>query len=174
MGRACKVCSSKNRVEYDKLYLNERWEVKDIWRHSKIKLKDDINYKSFLYHFRNHVQNLVDASVEASKLRNEKVKEEIYKAIDISKKLRGNIERIQEIIDKELEKDEKDFPYLLEVMREARQLYKLLLEYSEKLDLGPTIDKDSIYDKVIECLIESQIPDEYLYRFDQEWKKKEV
>jgi len=174
MGRRCKVCQSPNQAEYDRLFLDEKWEIKDIWRYAKIKKNEDIPYDSFRYHFKHHVKEIVEATVKASRLRDKKIKEEISKTIDISTKLRENLERIQAMIDTELDKEENvDISLLLELMKEARQLYKLLLDYSEKLDLGPSIDKESLYDQVIESLIEAQIPDSLIFKFSEAWKKRE-
>ena len=174
MGRKCRLCSSPNLNEYEKLYL-EGWNIKDIWTYAKTKKDENVPYHSFLYHMRNHVDVIIESEVKSSKLRREKIKEEIYKTIEISENLRKNIESVQEMIDRLMQDwDEKtDMKLLLSLLQEARQLYKLLLDYSDKIDLEPTVDKETIYDKVVQCMISAQLPDRWIHEFIKEWERLE-
>ena len=173
MGRHCKLCSSPNRNEYEKLFL-DGWNIKDIWKYSRTKKNENIPYHSFVYHMRNHLEKVIESGVKSSELRKERIRDEIYKTIAISENLRKNIERVQKMIDEEMSKRErKDTKLLLALLQEARQLYKLLMDYSDKIDLGPEVDKETIYDQVIQCMISAQIPDEWIHRFVKEWEKIE-
>jgi len=174
MGRSCRVCNSPNRNEYERLYLNG-WKVKDIWKYAQTKHSENIPYHTFLYHMRHHVEEVIQSQVEASKFRKERIKDEIYKTIQISENLRKNIERVQKMIDKLTEEitPETDMKLLLALLQEARQLYKLLLDYSDKISLGPELDKDTLYDQVISCMIDAGIPDKYLDRFSKLWEQYE-
>jgi len=162
--------------EYERLYLKEKWDIKDIWRYAKIKKKENIGYNSFLNHMNNHVQAVIDESVKSSKMREDIIQDEVWKTIEISKNLRRNIESLQGMIDKKMEtfnvENSDDRNIILQLLREARMLYDLLLKYDEKIDIKEDINIDSIYDKVISCMIEAGIPDEYLYKFNLEWKKR--
>lgn len=175
MGRHCKLCSSPNRTEYEKLYL-EGWSVKDVWKYAKTKKDENIPYHTFLYHMKNHLAAVINSGIESSKLRREKIKDEVYKTIEITENLRKNILKVQEMIDtlmKDVDKD-TDMKLLLSLLQEARQLYKLLLDYSDKINIKPSLDKDSMYDCFIHMLIEAKVPDKCLQVIEELWEKYEM
>jgi len=124
----------------------------------------------------NHVQAVIDEGIKSSKMRQDVIEDEVWKTIEISKNLRRNIERLQDLLDgkmKALDIDNKDDrKIVMDLMKEARMLYELLLRYDEKIDIKEDINVDSIYDRVIECMIEAGIPDEYLYKFNLAWKER--
>jgi len=154
------------------LYL-DGWNIKDIWKYAKTKKDENIPYHTFLYHMKNHLDVIINSGVESSKLRREKIKEEIYKTIAVSENLRKNIEKVQSMIDtlmQDINKD-TDMKLLLSLLQEARQLYKLLLDYSDKIDLEPAVDKDAIYDEIVQCMISAQIPDRWIHEFIKEWER---
>jgi hypothetical protein len=174
LGRKCKVCSSSHRDEYENMFLSG-YEIKSIYRYAKEKYKENFSYDSIRNHMNNHVEEYIEARVRSSRLREKVVTKEVYKQIEISRNLRTNIERLQQIINDRLERinSDEDLTILLALLREARQLYELLLKYDEKIDLKPDIDKEELYNRVIECLINIDIPNEYIVRFEKEWEQYE-
>jgi len=168
----CKICKCPYRKELEELYLSGM-TIKDVKRYAEKKYNLNYSYKSYWNHMTKHIKELINREVESNKLREKIVKEEVYKQIEISKNLRKNIESLQSIINKRLENISKDsdLSILLALLREARQLYELLLRYDEKIDLKPEVDKDELYNKIIECFLKIKIPNEYIVRFQEEWNK---
>jgi len=174
----CKICVSPNVHEYEKLYLEDKYSYTELWKYAKIQKNEDLPYDSFRRHMKLHVKAIIEAGKEFSDLQVVKMKEEIDKTIEISKNLRMTLEPLQSFLQNKIENlsDETDRQYLEVLFRglsEIRQIYKLILEHEEQLDMGPQIDKDRLYDQVIECLIEAEIPDIYIFKFSKAWEQRE-
>jgi len=134
MGRICKICWSPHRPEYDKKLL-EGWEIKEVWRYAITKYNERFSYESLRRHAKNHVEELVRTQVEASKLRQKRIDEEIQKSIEISEQLRRNLQLCNDQI-QELSKDVSDpnrRREIRDVIGKINQTVELLLRFSDKL-----------------------------------------
>jgi len=134
MGRTCKVCWSPHRAEYDEKIL-KGWEIKEVWRYAITKHQERFSYESMRRHARNDVKGLIRSQLEASKIRQQKIDEEIAKSIEVSEQLRRNLQLCNDQI-KELSTNVSDAEYrkeIRDVIGKINQTVELLLKFSDKL-----------------------------------------
>jgi len=178
MGRKCQICESPYRDEYDELFLPpNNWSIKDIWRHAINKRKENFGYESIRLHFRRDIEPILEAGVKSNKLMKDRIEEEISKTIEVSENLRRNLSRLQELLDKKLEVmgdefNKQDVELIVSIVKEIRFTYQLIFDYSENITLNEPVDMESMHNKVIKCMLDARIPDKYLLRFTEQWKKQ--
>ena len=169
MGKSCHVCLSSNRAIYDKLRMEGR-EVKLIWRLSKTDYKDNINLHSFYYHFQNHLENIIEEGVKASKFREKQIEKEIYQSIEAAMALRQNLV----LSNKQLEmlKDKMDDPEvrkeIRDIMFKSNQTIELILRFIDKLQSRPKDSTENVFEKIIFCM--KDFPPELILKFTERWK----
>jgi len=134
MGRICKVCWSPHRPEYDEKII-QGWEIKEVWRRLAIaKYNEKFSYESMRKHAKNHVKALIRSSIEASKLRQKTIDEEIKKSIEVSTQLRRNLqlcndqlEALKDLSNPDTRREIRD------IIGKVNQTVELLLRFSDKI-----------------------------------------
>ena len=169
MGRQCKVCYSLHRKEYEELRFQKYLKLKEIQEYAWNKYREKLSIGTLSRHFRFHVEEILHAQIEASRLRADVLREEIHKDIRVARALRENLEILNEQLSKVSELDSPD------QRNEARQIIakindtiELLLKFSDKIKLeeaGPS--EDEIFDRVVYAL--EPLPNEYVIEFKKRW-----
>lgn len=162
--RQCDTCNSPHREEIDKLLL-AGWRVKEITRFMKGKYPDEnlTSYDSLLNHKRNHVEALIDRSVESSRLLQKQVRENIKSTIQSAEQLRDNLAFVSLSLT-ELKNDWNDnrdpsrYKTLATLITSANKTIELLLKYQEEISKN-AVSEDEIYERLIFSL--TPIPVEF-------------
>jgi hypothetical protein len=169
MGRSCHVCASPNRTEYDKLRINGM-QIKEIWKLAHQKYNEThLSYASFQGHFANDVEMLIDSQVKASKLREQVVKENIKKDIEIARRLTNNLEIISDKIEEYAEKENvtiDDLEVLIKLINQSSSIIELFLKWSAKLDIK--VDDMDTFSKIMKCI--EDFPPDLVAKFAERWK----
>jgi len=168
LGRQCKVCYSLHRKEYEELRLKKHLKLSEIQEYAWNKYREKLSIGTLSRHFRFHVEELLQAQLEASKLRTSVLREEIHKDIKVARALRENLEILNEQL---MRVSEMDSP---EQRNEARQIIskindtiELLLKFSDKIKLEESVSEDEIYERVVYAL--EPLPNEYVMEFKKRW-----
>ena len=168
LGRQCKVCYSLHRREYEELRLKKHLKLSEIQEYAWNKYREKLSIGTLSRHFRFHVEELLQAQLEASKLRTSVLREEIHKDIKVARALRENLEILNEQL---MRVSEMDSP---EQRNEARQIIskindtiELLLKFSDKIKLEESVSEDEIYERVVYAL--EPLPNEYVMEFKKRW-----
>ena len=165
------MCESLHRAEYEDLYLNQKKNVKWIWRYAKSKYNEDVSYSAMVRHFKQHVQYYVDLRKEIDKQRAEIIRKYMYEDILIAQKIHEHLDLIEKQIKEKVNMPNRspmDEKLMLEWINSARLSIEQLLKWKEKLIL-PEEDTEEI-GKVIEDIIKD-FPEEYQLKFIERWRE---
>jgi len=172
MGRDCVICLSPHRVEYEKMRVEKRMRIKDIWLYAKCKHNETFSYSAILRHMRNHVQSLIEEQKKAVRLRKKHIEQEIQRDIAIASNITKNlqicndqIKRIRERLETEgLSKELGDIA--LKWLGESRLIIELLLRWSDKIK--PELEgKEDIEDRLYYAL--KDLPFDYIEQVKKRW-----
>ena len=170
--RTCTVCSSPHRTEYEKMRFEERKTIKEIWKYANEHYGENIGYYSFVRHFNNHVESVIQEMKKASKLREKILQEEIKKDIRIAKQLTRNLEICAQKIESKLQQGDlspKDEKILLDYLAETRLIIEELLKWSNKINIQP--EEENIFERIIYCM--QDFPEELIMKFKERWDNYE-
>ena len=168
MGRDCRVCISPNRTKIDDLR-TKGLEVKKIWRIIQIEYKEDIPIHSLHYHFRNHLENIIQEGIKASRFREEQINKHISQGIEAARVLMTNLEKCAEqykllgerIDDPEVRREIRD------IMSRSNQTIELILRFLEKVESKPVDKGEDVLQKIIHCM--QDFPRDLIVKFSERW-----
>jgi hypothetical protein len=169
MGRSCMVCGSPHKTEYDKLRV-EGTPIKDIAELAQNKYGEKhLAYHCFQRHFADDLEIVINEQVKASKLREQVVKENIKKDIEIAKMLTKNLgivaDKIEEYANKDIDTID-DLELLLKFMGESRLIIEQFLKWSAKLEIR--VDDTDTFTKIMKCI--EDFPADLIAKFAERWK----
>lgn len=169
MGRSCIVCSSPHLSEYNKLRV-DGMAITDIERLAHEKYQENhIQYHNFQKHFTNDLEVIINEQAKANKLREQVVKENIKKDIEIARRLTQNLEIVADKIDEYANKkidDPDELELLLKFMGESRMIIEQFLKWSAKLEIRQ--DDTDTFTKIMKCI--EDFPPDLIAKFAERWK----
>jgi len=163
MPRRCKVCSSPHRLEYEKMYLEEKKRIKEIWIIARNKYNEKISYDAMRRHMRNHVDYYLKLEKrikeEKQRLYERIIKQDLKAAERLVKNLEICSDRIEELARRK-DLTPKDQELLLKWLSETRLLAEEIIEWGQKIDFTlPSEDSDTIVDIIKDVI--KDFPEEY-------------
>jgi len=165
--KTCKLCLSPNRVEYEEMRFKKNKSIKEIWTYASSVKGENINYYVFQRHFYKMMDGL-DAVHKSSKLRNDIIEEEIKKDIEISQRLRRNLEICADNIEKYAKRDDltvEEEKSLLDFIGKTSLIIDELLKWSKQLDFKPK--SEDIFEKILYCI--HDFPEHLIEKFKERW-----
>ena len=168
MGRACYVCNSANRAEYDKMRLEGKPITEIFYYAVNSKNEKHLRYHHFQKHFENHVELLVDQQTKASKLRDEYVKRVIKTDMEVVQQLHKNLQYVSDRIDEKAEQLENPIAeeMFLKFVAEARMIIDQYLKWGAKMHIGET--EEDIEKKIMKCI--EGFPPDLIQKFIERWE----
>jgi hypothetical protein len=155
------------------LFLNQKKNLKYIWRFAKSKYNEDFSYSGIRRHFKNHVQYYLDIKKEVDKERAKIIQRFLREDVYIAEKLTEHLKWIEEEIKKKRQEglhSVKEEELALEWIESARRTIDQILRWKDKLIL-PEEPKEDIAKVVIECI--KDFPPELIDKFTKRWEEYE-
>jgi len=173
MGKSCTLCNSPWVDEVDEYVTANKFKTIQAlydFMCRKYGTKFDISYHTTRRHII-HVRQELGWGVEASKLREKAIRDQIYKDIETVKVVRQGLNTLA----KQLDEVERDL-YDPSERKEVRDIVKtiisaveLLLKYSDKIQKEPTFSEEDFIQKMLACM--KEFPMELQMKFITKWKE---
>jgi len=171
MGYPCKVCSSPNKAEYEKMYLQDHKNARQIWQYIVTDKKEDMSYQGVARHFQKHVAPILDKRRKDDETRNIVLAKCLEDDVNIAKKIRDHFIIIEGEISKLAKQDISDpetANLMMNWMNQARMTIEQLLKHKERL--LPKQEKFEDFSDDLLAMVED-FPPEYLSVFTERLNK---
>jgi len=115
--------------------------------------------------------SVIEATKEASKLREKEVEKEIYKTIDAAKILRRNLDRCNEQFEQLRDVRDKTIrAEIRKIINLSNDTLSLILRFLDKIQIKPKITEEDIFEKIVHCM--KDFPPDLIIKFTQAWNEK--
>lgn len=165
--RKCKTCLSPHRVEYENLYLNEKWDVYHIWNKAIKEYGESVSYQAMARHFQHHVESIIAKRKEIDKARNDMLGKYLQEDIEVAKRINEHME----IVEKQIKAyattqklDPEEIRVILELINSARLSIEQLLKWRDKL-MPKEKPIEDLATKLMDIV--NDFPQEYLEKFSK-------
>jgi len=133
-GPKCKLCISKNRLEYERLYKDEHKTFIELEEIAKSKFAEEISNDTFQRHMTKHFSAIVHKFSQVDVSAKKTIDEEVVKTRETLKEIQENVKMLKDWIG--------SFKDMDKTPEAVNALTKLLAEYRETLMLNEKfIDK---------------------------------
>ena len=173
MTKACKLCNSPNRSEYEDLRLNKKVTYSDMAQIARNKYGENISTSCFSRHFNKHVEIYINARIRSDQLKEKFVKEKLKEHINASINIINTLNMLNLQLDKI--KGDMDDP---KARKEAREIAKTLdtvlqtaLRYKDEIKPPNEETNEDVYDRLLWTLDQAKIPVDYIVKIKDMWEK---
>jgi len=172
MPRRCKVCDSPHRAEYERLYLEERLPITDVYKIAVHKYGETFSYDALRRHMRNHVDFYMELRKRIDKERKELYSRVLRQDIMVAEQLLENLKICQQKIESLAKKQQitpKDEQILLKWLGEARLTIEEILKWKDKIQWEEPKGSEEMIDVILRII--ADFPEEYQIMFKERWEQ---
>jgi len=171
--KQCRICVSPWLDEIDEYVTANKFKTIQAlydFMCRKYGPKFDISYHTMRRHV-NHTKKELQWGVEASRFREQAIKDQIYKDIETVKITRNNLG----ILNKQLSEAEVDLSdpidrkEVRDIIRMINDTVGLLLKYSDKIQHKSEFSEEDLVQKMITCM--KEFPMDLQMKFITKWKE---
>jgi hypothetical protein len=135
----CKVCSSPNRAEIERLRVMDNKNFKELAEIVKSKWNENITSVSISRHFKRHFIPIVEESVKSSRLISETATKKVEKTLELLSQLENNLSLLNKGVEAITAKgiDNKSMYVLKNLLSEARLTVESISKLRTEFDFAP-------------------------------------